>query len=156
MMLRSFPKYCGWAAVSKTSLFTRWISPGRRRAVKAGVDGIDPHRTRDVLERLLAEIDEGRVDPATHVFVGRVVSGAAGATGSVAGQIAKIKGCHVIGIAGGEEKCRWLTDEAGFDAAIDYKLEDVRARLMELCPKGIDIFFDNVTIGLVYLWPEGN
>ena len=73
-----------------------------------------------------------------------VVSGAAGATGSVVGQIAKIKGCHVIGIAGGAEKCRWLTDEAGFDAAIDYKSEDVQARLKELCPKGIDIFFDNV------------
>jgi NADPH-dependent curcumin reductase len=73
-----------------------------------------------------------------------VVSGAAGATGSVAGQIAKIKGCHVIGIAGGASKCRWLIDEAGFDAAIDYKSEDVQARLKELCPKGIDIFFDNV------------
>ena len=73
-----------------------------------------------------------------------VVSGAAGATGSVAGQIAKIKGCRAIGIAGGAEKCHWLTNEAGFDAAIDYKSEDVQARLKELCPKGIDIFFDNV------------
>jgi NADPH-dependent curcumin reductase len=73
-----------------------------------------------------------------------VVSGAAGATGSVVGQIAKIKGCRAIGIAGGAEKCRWLTDEAGFDAAIDYKSESVSARLKELCPKGIDIFFDNV------------
>jgi NADPH-dependent curcumin reductase len=73
-----------------------------------------------------------------------VVSGAAGATGSVVGQIAKIKGCRVVGIAGGAEKCRWLTGEAGFDAAIDYKSEDVPARLKELCPKGIDIFFDNV------------
>jgi hypothetical protein len=73
-----------------------------------------------------------------------VVSGAAGATGSVVGQIAKIKGCRAIGIAGGPEKCRWLTDELGFDAAIDYKSEDVKARLRELCPKGIDIFFDNV------------
>jgi NADPH-dependent curcumin reductase len=73
-----------------------------------------------------------------------VVSGAAGATGSVVGQIAKIKGCRAIGIAGGAEKCRWLTDEAGFDAAIDYKSEDVAARLKALCPKGIDIFFDNV------------
>jgi hypothetical protein len=73
-----------------------------------------------------------------------VVSGAAGATGSVVGQIAKIKGCRAIGIAGGAEKCRWLTDEAGFDAAIDYKSETVPARLKELCPKGIDIFFDNV------------
>jgi hypothetical protein len=73
-----------------------------------------------------------------------VVSGAAGATGSVVGQIAKIKGCRAIGVAGGAEKCRWLTDEAGFDAAIDYKSENVAARLKELCPKGIDIFFDNV------------
>src|SRR5579863_9362241 len=73
-----------------------------------------------------------------------VVSGAAGATGSVVGQIAKIKGCRVIGIAGGAEKCRWLTDEAHFDAAIDYKSENVPARLKELCPKGVDIFFDNV------------
>ena len=73
-----------------------------------------------------------------------VISGAAGATGSVVGQIARIKGCHAIGIAGGAEKCRWLTDEAGFDGAIDYKSEDVKARLKELCPKGIDIFFDNV------------
>ncbi len=73
-----------------------------------------------------------------------VVSGAAGATGSVVGQIAKIKGCRAIGVAGGAEKCRWLTEELGFDAAIDYKSEKVRARLKELCPNGIDIFFDNV------------
>jgi NADPH-dependent curcumin reductase CurA len=62
----------------------------------------------------------------------------------VVGQIAKIKGCHVIGIAGGPEKCRWLTSEAGFDAAIDYKSEHVEERLIELCPSGINIFFDNV------------
>ena len=73
-----------------------------------------------------------------------VVSGAAGATGSIAGQIARIKGCQVIGIAGGPDKCAWLTDAARFDAAIDYKSEDVAARLRELCPDGIHIFFDNV------------
>ena len=73
-----------------------------------------------------------------------VISGAAGATGSVAGQIAKRKGCRVIGIAGGPEKCRWLTETAHFDAAIDYKNEDVGARLSALCPDGIDVFFDNV------------
>ncbi len=73
-----------------------------------------------------------------------VVSAAAGATGSVVGQIAKIKGCRAIGIAGGAGKCRWLTEEAGFDAAIDYKSDDVQARLAELCPKGIDVYFDNV------------
>jgi NADPH-dependent curcumin reductase CurA len=73
-----------------------------------------------------------------------VISGAAGATGSVVGQIAKRKGCRVIGIAGGPEKCAWLTGEAHFDAAIDYKSEDVDARLSALCPDGIDLFFDNV------------
>ena len=73
-----------------------------------------------------------------------VVSGAAGATGSVAGQIAKIKGCRVIGTAGSKEKCDWLVNEAHFDAAIDYKSEDLRARLSALCPNGIDVFFDNV------------
>ncbi len=73
-----------------------------------------------------------------------VVSGAAGATGSVVGQIAKIKGCRAIGIAGGADKCRWLVEKAGFDAAIDYKSEDVEARIGELCPKGIDVYFDNV------------
>ena len=73
-----------------------------------------------------------------------VVSGAAGATGSVAGQIAKFQGCRVVGIAGGPEKCGWLTAEAGFDAAIDYRNENVGARLSELCPDGIDVFFDNV------------
>ena len=73
-----------------------------------------------------------------------VVSGAAGATGSAVGQIAKVHGCRAIVIAGGAEKCKRLTTELGFDAAIDYKSEDVGARLRELCPKGIDVFFDNV------------
>ena len=73
-----------------------------------------------------------------------VVSGAAGAVGSVVGQIAKIKGCRVIGIAGGADKCRYLVDELGFDAAIDYKAEDVKDALKRHCPKGIDVYFDNV------------
>ena len=74
-----------------------------------------------------------------------VVSGAAGATGSTAGQIARIKGAaKVIGIAGGPEKCAWIVDELGFDAAIDYKGEDVAARLREEAPDGIDLYFDNV------------
>ena len=72
-----------------------------------------------------------------------VVSGAAGAVGSVVGQIAKIHGCRVVGIAGGADKCRYL-GELGFDAAIDYKAADVKAALRESCPKGIDVFFDNV------------
>jgi len=73
-----------------------------------------------------------------------VVSGAAGATGSAVGQIAKIHGCRTIGIAGGAEKCRWLIDDYGFDAAVDYKAENVGKKLRELCPNGIDVFFDNV------------
>jgi NADPH-dependent curcumin reductase CurA len=72
------------------------------------------------------------------------VSGAAGAVGNVAGQIAKLKGARVVGIAGGEAKCRWLVDDLGFDAAIDYKEQDVRAALRESAPNGVDVFFDNV------------
>jgi NADPH-dependent curcumin reductase CurA len=73
-----------------------------------------------------------------------VVSGAAGAVGAQVGQIAKLKGCRVVGIAGGPDKCRYLLDELGFDAAIDYKHEDVGQKLREHCPKGIDVYFDNV------------
>ncbi|MBK8741369.1 MAG: NADP-dependent oxidoreductase [Betaproteobacteria bacterium] len=73
-----------------------------------------------------------------------VVSGAAGAVGSVVGQIAKIKGCRAVGIAGGPDKCRYLVDELGFDAAIDYKTGEVKAGLKEHCPQGIDVYFDNV------------
>ncbi len=73
-----------------------------------------------------------------------VVSGAAGSTGSFAAQIAKIKGCRVIGIAGGEKKCAWLTRELGLDAAIDYRQGDVAAELAKLAPGGIDVYFDNV------------
>ena len=73
-----------------------------------------------------------------------VVSAAAGAVGTVVGQVAKIKGGRAVGIAGGPEKCAWIVDDLGFDAAIDYKNEDVSARLREECPKGIDVYFDNV------------
>ncbi len=73
-----------------------------------------------------------------------VVSGAAGATGSVAGMIARIRGCRVVGIAGGTEKCAWLTKEAGFDEVIDYKHENIDKGLSRCCRKGIDVFYDNV------------
>lgn len=73
-----------------------------------------------------------------------LVSGAAGAVGSVVGQIAKAKGATVIGIAGGPDKCSWLTDTLGFDGAIDYKNENVLKRLRELAPGGVDVYFDNV------------
>ncbi|WP_434352566.1 NADP-dependent oxidoreductase [Psychrobacter sp. HD31] len=73
-----------------------------------------------------------------------VVSGAAGAVGGLVGQIAKIKGCRVVGIAGGPEKCQFLIDELGFDAVIDYKNENVKAGLQKACPDGVDVYFDNV------------
>ncbi|MGH8984115.1 MAG: NADP-dependent oxidoreductase [Acidimicrobiia bacterium] len=85
-------------------------------------------------------LDVARPEPG-EMFV---VSGAAGAVGSVAGQIAKIRGCRVVGIAGGPAKCAWVTDELGFDACIDYKADDVDARLRDTCPDGIDVYFDNV------------
>lgn len=73
-----------------------------------------------------------------------VVSAAAGAVGSIVGQIAKLKGCRVVGIAGGADKCRWIVDDLGFDAAIDYKAEDVGQALDRLCPDGVDMNFENV------------
>jgi NADPH-dependent curcumin reductase len=73
-----------------------------------------------------------------------VVSAAAGAVGSIAGQIGKIKGCRVVGIAGSDEKCRWITQELGFDAAVNYKTEPVLESLKKHCPNGIDMDFENV------------
>ena len=85
-------------------------------------------------------LDVGRPQPGDTV----VVSGAAGGVGSVSGQLARIRGFRVIGIAGGPEKCRWLVDELGFDAAVDYKAKDVGGRLGELAPGGVGVFIDNV------------
>ncbi|MFE7890321.1 NADP-dependent oxidoreductase [Streptomyces sp. NPDC057412] len=85
-------------------------------------------------------VDIGRPEPGQTV----VVSGAAGAVGSVAGQVAKALGCRVVGIAGGEEKCRLVVDEFGFDAAIDYRGEDIRKALRIHAPDGVDVYFDNV------------
>ena len=73
-----------------------------------------------------------------------LVSAAAGATGSLAGQIAKKAGCKVVGLAGSQEKCDWLVNDLGFDSAINYKTEDLDAALKDVCPNGIDIYFDNV------------
>ncbi|KQY58452.1 NADP-dependent oxidoreductase [Aeromicrobium sp. Root495] len=73
-----------------------------------------------------------------------LVSGAAGAVGSVVGQLAKARGCTVVGIAGGPEKTAWLTDELGFDAAIDYRQGDLNRAIKEAAPKGVDVYFDNV------------
>lgn len=85
-------------------------------------------------------LDTGAPQPGNTV----VVSAAAGAVGSVVGQIAKIKGCRAVGLAGGAQKCQYITGELGFDAAIDYKNEEVTVGLRKNCPKGIDVYFDNV------------
>lgn len=85
-------------------------------------------------------LEIGRPEPGETV----VVSGAAGATGSLVGQIARIKGCRVVGIAGTDEKCRWVVDELGFDACINHRTEDVATRLQETCPDRVDVYFDNV------------
>lgn len=87
-----------------------------------------------------ALLETGELKPGDTVLM----SGAAGAVGTVAGQIAKIKGCPVVGIAGGPAKCKFITEELGFDAAIDYKSEDVRKAIARHCPKGVDVYFDNV------------
>ncbi len=113
-------------------------------------DGVDPAMLLSVLgttgqTAYWGLLDLGKPQRGETVLV----SGAAGATGSIAGQIARIKGCRVIGIAGGPQKCAWLTDEAGFDGAIDYKNEEVDARIGELCPNRVDIFFDNVGGGIL-------
>jgi NADPH-dependent curcumin reductase CurA len=85
-------------------------------------------------------LDVGRPEPGQTV----VVSGAAGSVGSIVGQIARIKGCRAIGIAGGPDKCRWLVEDLGFDAALDYKAGELRSQLKAAAPDGVDVFFDNV------------
>jgi NADPH-dependent curcumin reductase CurA len=85
-------------------------------------------------------LDVGRPEPGQTVLV----SGAAGSVGSIVGQIARIKGCRAVGVAGGEDKCRWLVEDVGFDAAIDYKTADLRKELKTHAPDGVDVYFDNV------------
>ena len=84
-------------------------------------------------------MDIGRPKPGETLFV----SAAAGSVGTIVGQLAKAAGCRVVGSAGSDAKCRWLVDELGFDAAVNYKDGPLRKRLREACPAGIDIYFDN-------------
>jgi len=85
-------------------------------------------------------LDVGAAKPGETVLV----SGAGGAVGSMVGQIARIHGCRAVGIAGTDDKCRWITEELGFDAAINYKTADLHQEIRRTCPKGIDVYFDNV------------
>ncbi len=123
----------GWQEYAVSDGFTK-LAPGVTPELALSVVGITG------LTAYFGMLDLGRPSAGETVLV----SGAAGATGSVAGQLAKIEGARVVGIAGGSEKCAWLTEEAHFDAAIDYQSEEVGARLDELCPGGIDVYFDNV------------
>jgi NADPH-dependent curcumin reductase CurA len=125
------------------------IDPAMRTWMNAGRSYVPPVEIGEVhlgvlgisgLTAYFGLLDVGRPEPGQTV----VISGAAGSVGSIAGQIARIKGCRAVGIAGGPEKCRWLVEELGFDAAIDYKAGDLRAQLKTHAPNGVDVFFDNV------------
>jgi len=126
----------GWQeyAVVRDDLFTTRLPPGTALRPAMSVFGA----TGATAYFGLLEI--GRPQPGETV----VVSAAAGATGSLVGQIARILGCRVVGIAGTDEKCRWVTEELGFDACINHRTEDVAAALRRTCPDGIDVYFDNV------------
>jgi NADPH-dependent curcumin reductase CurA len=111
------------------------VPPGIDPTLALGVYGVTG------MTAYFGMIDVGRVTEGDTV----VVSGAAGATGSVAGQIAKIRGAAtVVGIAGSPEKCEWVVERLGFDAAVNYRTDDVAASLRRLCPGGIDLYYDNV------------
>lgn len=121
------------------------VSDGRRYGLSKIPEDLAPPVALNVLgitglTAWFGMLDIGRPKSGNTVLV----SGAAGATGSVAGQLARIAGARVIGIAGGRDKCEWLVSELGFDAAIDYKSEDTAQRVAELCPDGLDVYFDNV------------
>lgn len=127
----------GWA--------DHWVSDGSGLSVVSDVPGLSVDQAFAVFSVAgptayfgLLEIGQPKAGETV------VVSAAAGSVGSLVGQIAKLKGCRVVGIAGSDEKCRWIVDELGFDAAINYRSEDVGQRLDELCPNGIDVNFENV------------
>lgn len=121
------------------------VTDGRDVQLRKLPDGIEPAAALNVLGITgltayfgMTELGQPRAGDTV------LVSGAAGATGSVAGQLARIAGARVVGIAGGAQKCQWLVEELGFDAAIDYKTQDTSEQLKALCPAGVDVYFDNV------------
>ena len=121
-------------AVDTAAAGVEAIAPGLSLVEAMGAFGFNPRTAYFGLLRI------GEPRPGEMVLV----SSAAGSVGSVAAQIARLQGCSVTVTAGGAEKCRWLRETCGFDACIDYQAEDVPARLDQLCPAGIDVYFDNV------------
>lgn len=121
------------------------VSDGRSIPLRKLPEGVSPATALNVLGLTGLTAWFGMLDIGVPQAGDTVlVSGAAGATGSIAGQLARIAGARVVGIAGGKEKCEWLVSELGFDAAIDYKSEDTARRVRELCPNGVNVYFDNV------------
>ena len=140
-------RYPGLEPGDLVESFSGWqdyaVHPGNQ--VRKIPDGAQPEHALSVLgitglTAYFGMLDIGRILPGERVLI----SAAAGAVGSIAGQIAKLKGCTVIGSAGTDEKCRWLTEDLGFDGAINYKTEDLGEALKQHFDKGIDVYFDNV------------
>lgn len=123
-----------YAIIQPEQSMTRVLPDGHSFIEAVGVFGLNS------LTGYFGIREIGSIQPGDQVLV----SGAAGSAGSVAAQVARLGGCRVVGIAGGAEKCRWLLRDCGLDAVIDYKSEDVRARIGELFTDGINVFFDNV------------
>ncbi|MFO7550759.1 MAG: NADP-dependent oxidoreductase [Haliea sp.] len=123
-----------YAVVDPAQSMTRVLPEGHGYLEAVGVFGLNS------LTGYFGIRDVGAIRRGDQVLV----SGAAGSAGSVAAQVAKLGGCRVVGIAGGAEKCRWLLRDCGLEAVIDYKSEDVRERIGDLFPDGINVFFDNV------------
>lgn len=132
-LVATLPGWQEYAAVTDDPMLTTPLAEGTDPLAALGVFGANG------LTAYVGLTEIGQVKQGETV----VVSAAAGATGSIAVQIAKILGCRVIGIAGTDEKCAWLIDELGIDGAINHRTDDIPARLHELCPKRIDVFFDN-------------
>jgi NADPH-dependent curcumin reductase len=141
-------KAAGYATGDLVTSFSGWQSHAvmpAAAAKKVDVKGLSPSLALGVLgmpglTAYAGLLRLGQPKPGDVLLV----SSAAGAVGSSVGQIARIKGCHVIGIAGGPGKCAWVVNEARFNACLDYKSGDLRAALKEAAPKGVDVYFDNV------------
>ena len=148
VMSSQHPDYAVGQLVQTTGCWQDYVvaAPGRGpMGLTILPDNVSPEMMLSVfgitgLTAYFGLLDIGDPKPGETVLV----SGAAGATGSVVGQIAKIKGCRVVGIAGGAKKCAWLKEEGGFDDVIDYKSEDVGEAIQRTCPDRVDVFFDNV------------